>query len=131
MNKLELTKVFTKIQIGDNRQAGTVVLAEWFDSIGDLDFDDAIAAVIMFRRESKEYLVPAHIRENVRRIKEERAQHKAIEDPSIDDNRIRPRPANEAAMTAAWNNPDEFARQVEIYHQQLRDAGFDPLEDAA
>ncbi len=48
----ELKRVVTKIQLGDNRQVDRLVLLEWRDSIGDLNFADAIEAVSMHRRES-------------------------------------------------------------------------------
>ena len=124
MNKTELAKVFTKVQLVDNRQAGQLVLAEWLDILGHLNFDECISAVVMHRQESVEYLQPAHIIANVKRIREERA----LRTPSIDHNEIAyPRPINDDAMSAAWNNPAEFRRQQVIYNEQLAREGFDPL----
>lgn len=79
MNIQEVATVLAKIKIGDNREVDRAVVSEWNDSIGDLDFVDAITAVTMHRRESLTYLMPAHIRANVRRIREERARQSAGE----------------------------------------------------
>lgn len=40
-----------------------------------------------------------------------------------------PRPENLDAMTAAWNDPAAFGREVAIYNRQLRDAGLPPVHD--
>lgn len=121
MNKQECAKVLAKIQLGDNRQVTSLVLDEWFDTIGHLGFDDAIQAVRMHRQESTEYLVAAHIVALVRRIGVDRNQRAAIE-----SKRPAPKPLNYEAIAAAWNDPEELRRQYEIYDQQLRDAGYEP-----
>jgi hypothetical protein len=78
MNIIETGKVLAKIQLGDNRDVDDrgLVLRELHDSIGKLDFEDAIAAVTMHRQTSTAYLMPAHIIENVRLIhaREDRAE---------------------------------------------------------
>lgn len=38
-----------------------------------------------------------------------------------------PKPTNFDAMSAAWNNPVEFAKQKAIYNAQLVDGGHPPL----
>lgn len=74
MNIDECAKVLAKIQLGDNRQADKATLAEWFDSIKTLRFEDAVEAVTIHRQESTEYLQPAHIHRNVRRIVTDRVE---------------------------------------------------------
>lgn len=122
----ECAKVLTKIQLGDNRQADRATLAEWFDSIGDLDYQDTIAAVTMHRQESTDYLQPAHLRRNVARVRATRAEaQKALEgrhDVFTGD----PKPDNWEAMCAAYKDPVAFAREVAVYDQQLIDAGLEP-----
>jgi len=125
MNSQQVAAVLAKIQLGDNRETDSagLVLAEWVDSIGDLDFDDAVEAVRMHRKESTEYLLPAHVRAGVRRVRESRSpssdttpdrfrQLEAGEIPSA------PKPANWDAMCGAWNDPAAFAREVAVYDQQ-------------
>lgn len=73
----EVGKVLAKIQLGDNREVTPGVIAEWDDSIGDLKFADAIQAVREHRRNSTDYLQPAHIRRLV-------AQRRALLPPADD-----------------------------------------------
>jgi hypothetical protein len=121
----ECAKVLAKIQLGDNRQADKATLAEWFDSIKSLRFEDAVEAVTMHRQESTEYLQPAHIHRNVRRIVADRVEaQKALmaRTDVVGD----PKPDNWEAMSRAYKDPVEFGRQVAIYDQQLVDAGLEP-----
>jgi hypothetical protein len=69
----ELKQVVAKIQLGDNRQVDRLVILEWFDTIGDLNVSDALEAVRLHRRESTDYLVPAHIVRLAYRVKDQRA----------------------------------------------------------
>lgn len=63
MNIGQTAAVLAKVQLVDNRAAEDqeLLLREWHDIIGDLDFEDAIAAVREHRRTSTEYLQPAHL----------------------------------------------------------------------
>jgi hypothetical protein len=79
----QVAAVLAKIQLGDNREtdAAGVVLAEWVDTIGDLDYQDAIEAVRMHRKSSTVYLQAAHIRENVRLIVSRRERAARVAGP--------------------------------------------------
>lgn len=68
MNIEQVAAVLAKIKIGDNRQVTPLVIAEWHDTIGHVPYEDAIEAVRMHRRESTEWLTPAHLLRNVGRI---------------------------------------------------------------
>lgn len=125
MNNEQVAAVVAKIKLGDNREVTQLVLREWSDSIAFLDFDDAILAVTMHRRESTEYLQPAHIIANVKRIRQDRTSRAEVE-TGVEQVGA-PRPANWDAMVAAWNDPVEYAKQRAIYSQQLVDAGYPPL----
>jgi hypothetical protein len=70
VNKQECATVLAKIQLGDNRQVDKLTLEEWFDTIGHLPFGAAIDAVRLHRQESTDYLQPAHVIRNVRRLQE-------------------------------------------------------------
>lgn len=74
MNKQECARVLAKIQLGDNRQVDALTLEEWFDTIGHLEYVDAIDAVRLHRQESDRYLMPAHVIQGARRIRNERAR---------------------------------------------------------
>ena len=73
----EVVKVLARIQADDNRDIGQITVASWQQGIGDLDFREALDAVALHRRESKDWLMPAHVRANVRLL---RARRKAAED---------------------------------------------------
>lgn len=70
MNIQETAAVLAKIKLGDNREVDSagLVLREWHDAIGDLEYRDAVEAVVMHRKDSISYLLPAHVRANVRLI---------------------------------------------------------------
>lgn len=70
--------MLAKIQLGDSRTVDVLVLNEWVDSIGFLPFQDTIAAVTLHRRESTDYLLPAHLIRNVKRIQERRALESGV-----------------------------------------------------
>jgi len=76
VNWAETKKVLAKIHLGDRRTVDELVIDEWFDTIGHLRFDDAIAAVTLHRQESTDYLMPAHITAGSRRaaVTRERAE---------------------------------------------------------
>lgn len=57
----EVAKVLAKVQLVDNREVTRLVILEWQDLIGDLDYSEAIEAVREHRRTSTEYLQPAHL----------------------------------------------------------------------
>ena len=125
MNTFELKQVLAKIQLGDNRQVDELVIREWGDTIGMLDFEDSIGAVTMHRQESTVYLQGAHIVANVKRIQKDRAErehHAELTRPRTGH----PKPANYEAMSAAHADPVAFAREVFVYHEQLRAVGIDP-----
>jgi hypothetical protein len=133
VNAAQVAAVVAKIRLGDNRETSREVILEWVDSIGDLDFDDAVEAVRMHRRETTDYLTPAHVRTNVKRVR-------AARTPSNDTTPERfkqleagvipsaPKPENWDSMCAAWNDPAAFAREVAVYNAQLIAAGFAPTE---
>jgi len=81
----ETAAVLAKIKLGDNRQVDNagLVLNEWHDAIGDLEYSDAIAAVVLHRRESTEYLMPAHIRMGAKRARESREREARKRRPAI------------------------------------------------
>jgi hypothetical protein len=72
MNRQECAKVLAKIQLGDNRQVDQLVLEEWFDTIGHLDYEHAIAGVRLHRQESAAWLMPAHVIAGAYRSRESR-----------------------------------------------------------
>jgi hypothetical protein len=112
----EVAKVLAKIKLGDNRSVEESVIREWADTIGHLRFEDAIAAVTLHRQESAEYLVPAHIIANARRVRAARPEVRAVESFPPGD----PKPTNFEAMIEAAGDPVRFGMEVAKYRAQLR-----------
>lgn len=120
MTPEETARVVAKIQLGDNRVVDALTIREWHDTIGDLDFSEAVHAVTMHRQESTAYLMPAHIFANVRRIRESRPLPpiEYNEDPA-------PFPLNMREMTAAYlsGEPHRITAEHGKYNRQVVDAG--------
>lgn len=73
MNKLEMARLLAKIQLGDRRQVTELVIADWMETVGHLNYQDAYQAVVNHRQNSTEYLMPAHITQQVRKTSPARA----------------------------------------------------------
>lgn len=80
----EVVKVLARVQMGDNRTTDKVVFASWLQEIGDLDFEDALEAVVMHRKTSTAWLMTAHIRENARIIRQRRERAERASAPAIE-----------------------------------------------
>lgn len=113
MNIDETAKVLAKIQLGDNREVTRLVLQEWHDTIGDLPYDDAVEAVRMHRRDSTTYLMPAHVRENVRIIVNRRERAERIARPALPRPEITLNREQHEAETQQW---------IEHYRKERADA---------
>lgn len=83
MNAEQVAAVVAKIRLGDNRETSREVILEWVDSIGDLVFEDAIEGVRLHRRESTEYLLPAHVRAGARRARDVRERAERVARPQV------------------------------------------------
>lgn len=62
MNIEQTAAVLAKAAAIDNRGQSDAAILAWYEVIGDLDYQDAMAAVSEHRRSSDEYLMPIHIR---------------------------------------------------------------------
>ena len=97
MTEQECAKVLAKIQLVDNRQVDRLTLAEWFDIVGHLDFQAAIAAVRVHRQTSTEYLQPGHIVrivEGFAAVRERERTQRMLEDTRVARARGVPMPAD-------------------------------------
>jgi len=90
MNNSQVAAVLAKIQLGDNREidAQGIVLREWHESIGDLNFEDAIEAVRLHRRESSVYLTANHVRVGAQRARDAREREERKRRPAIEASKI-------------------------------------------
>jgi len=62
-----------RVNVADNRQVDALVVELWTEVIGDLEYEDCVAAHVLHLKESTDYLKPAHIIENVKRIRSDLA----------------------------------------------------------
>lgn len=69
----EFENVLKYIAAADKRTFGKADLAVWGDVIGDLRFDDVMAAVRQHYRDSTDWLKPAHVRQAVRKARQDRS----------------------------------------------------------
>lgn len=58
----------------DSRSIGKADVMAWHSDAGDLDFDDACAAVSMHYRQSTDWIMPKHIRDLVKKIRGDRLE---------------------------------------------------------
>jgi hypothetical protein len=72
VTRAEVAVVLGLAAARDYRRVGEADVLAWHEDIGDLDFDDARAAVSRHYRESTDRLMPAHVRRIVRDIHAER-----------------------------------------------------------
>lgn len=71
MNREETAHLLGLIALGDNRQLSNELTAYWHGLLPDIRLEDAVQAVAIHRRESTDYLQPAHI---VKLVRAERAR---------------------------------------------------------
>lgn len=72
MTPKEAGKLLGLMAFYDNRKVAAPDVAAWLQVIGDLRYADAEAAVLGHYRESAERVMPAHVRERVAEIRNER-----------------------------------------------------------
>lgn len=72
MNTPQLSMLLARIQVLDNRQVDALTLEAWEPLVGDLDYDDAVAAVNNHFRTTRNYLLPADVVSGATQAKKER-----------------------------------------------------------
>lgn len=84
MNLQEVDRLLTIIKNVDNRRIDDATVIVWREILGDLPFEDCVMAATKHFAESTDYLLPAHIRQGVLAIRNERAKkaHEVRELPS-------------------------------------------------
>ncbi len=105
MNLQETAQVLAKVQLGDNRQVDELTVREWHDAIGHLALHEAMEAVRLHRQESTEWVMPAHVIANVRRVREEVRREARIE----------------RAIAPAEPKTGDAGRMVRVYSRMLED----------
>lgn len=88
MNKTEVAQLLTVASMVDNRTVAPETVEMWFPLVYDIDYDTAVTAVQMHFRESDKYLLPVHVRENVKRIRARQEYEARKKRPAIEPRRI-------------------------------------------
>ena len=88
LNIGEVSVLLGKASLVDSRVVDEATVQAWWEILSHLDFRDAMNGLIQHRRESTEYLMPAHIVKQARKAKrererqEKRSEHIAIATPT-------------------------------------------------
>ncbi len=85
MTPQETALLLAKAVAYDSRTVGRADIAAWQEALGDLDFHDAMAAVVLHFQDSTDRLMPAHIRRCVKTMREERLRGVDILDLGSED----------------------------------------------
>jgi hypothetical protein len=80
----QIIDLLTTAAAFDRRTVGDADVIAWHAAVGDLPFADAQAAVVQHYAESTDWLMPAHVRKLVRRIRELRIAAQPIPDPGAE-----------------------------------------------
>jgi hypothetical protein len=132
MNKMEIARLLTAVAALDNRKVLEETVEAWYAVLHAYPYSDAAGAVRQHFEDSTEYLMPAHIKQGIKRTREAR-------NPSNDTTPggyralhaapgSAPMPANWNELCAAWNDPVKWAVETGRYDEQLVAAGFPPVE---
>lgn len=152
----EVSAIYAKVQLGDNRKNLDEVMArEWSDTLnrGGQTFEDLMAAVTEYRAtQPGRYLEPGHLVQIAKRFRQERAD-KAHHEALTSGRKVGdPAPANSAEMTAAYRAHDraydawlacpcaehqagidralgEVQQEEAAYNRQLMNAGLPPIDN--
>jgi hypothetical protein len=68
----DVARILAAAAARDSRSVGDADILAWHEDIGDLAFTDALEAVSAHYRESTDRIMPAHVRQLAKRIRDER-----------------------------------------------------------
>ena len=112
MNVQQTAQLLALIATVDNRQVDRATIAAWHDLVGHLDYAEACEAVREHRRNSTEYLVPAHVVRGVRVARAARLT--AVPDPlpDVDPDDVRAFQVARRRLRLAIASPDPLRREI-------------------
>jgi hypothetical protein len=84
MNAEQAGRVLAKCASYDRRKIGDADVIAWFQVLGDLAYDDCIAAVIAHYGDTTDWIMPAHIRRLVMTARNRRLQNTEIPPPPVE-----------------------------------------------
>lgn len=74
MNLVEAGRLLAKVSGNDGREVGEVTVLAWQETLADVPYPDAMAAVTRHYRQSTDFLMPAHLVILVEQLRRERRQ---------------------------------------------------------
>jgi len=123
MNAEETGRVLAKCAGYDRRKPDDAVTVAWYQALGDLGYDDCIAAVIAHYTETTDWIMPAHIRNRVREARNQRIMDAGgvpAPPPELIDNPAAYSAALRAAATALADGHDPHVAMQAIARQAAR-----------
>lgn len=81
MNQAEAARLLSMASAYDRRTIGEADALAWADALHDVDYSDAAQAVREHYRDSREWLMPADVRNRVKAIRDDRLRSTPIEPP--------------------------------------------------
>ena len=78
MNLEQTARVLAKAAAFDFRTVGETDVRAWHEAIGDLDAEEALAAVSRWYRDRADRLMPSHLREAVKLLRAERRKAERV-----------------------------------------------------
>lgn len=77
MDHAQVSALLAKAALVDSRKVDDLVIQTWWEILGHLSFGDAMNGLLMHRRESAEYVQPAHIIAQAKKAKRARMREEA------------------------------------------------------
>lgn len=123
MNAEETGRVLAKCASYDRRKIGDADVIAWFQVLGDLPYNDCIAAVVAHYTDSTDWIMPAHVRRRVRDIRDARLEATEVPEPprELAGNPPAWRAALRAGRLAIADGRDPEAAMVAIASQVRRE----------
>lgn len=127
MTPADMGVVLTAIGAYDGRKISPIDVVAWHRAVGDLDREDSLEAVVRHHGHTTDWMKPAHLRQLVTDIRNERAAAKQHEiralpsrfepDPSRDERIERGVQAGVHELAAKWAMPDEDNAVHDAIHE--------------
>lgn len=87
MKRSEVAELLARVVAFDRRTIGDSDVLAWYEVLSDIDYQDALAAVVGHFKISQEWLMPVHVRTGAKALRRERlsrvVDHVPDADPDI------------------------------------------------
>jgi hypothetical protein len=122
MTHAEVGKVLRKISTFDGRIVDDETIRVWHRQVKDGNYIKAMQAVSMLSAQNVGPITPAMLNQGIDALWAENAQYTPADDKA--DREGADPPENLDAMSLAWDDPVQFARERRIYQDQLDRDGY-------